>query len=129
MVITEDEAFKPNTNFIYLFIHIQLGVSTMFGTSGGKGDAIEVVIGNVSLSPSQASRTENVTCRFSAQKGTQIDILVYDILEMQAVQEFSVTATGDEQSFVVNTGSLNSGEYMVKLNAGRDVKIAKFNVM
>jgi hypothetical protein len=58
-----------------------------------------------------------------------IDILVYDILEMQAVQEFSVTATGDEQSFVVNTVSLNPGEYMIKLNAGRDVKIAKFNVM
>jgi hypothetical protein len=101
----------------------------MFGRSGGKGDVIEVVIGSVSLSPSQASRNENVTCRFSAQKGTQLDILVYDILEMQAVQEFSVTATGDEQSFVVNTGSLNSGEYMVKLNAGRDVKIAKFNIM
>jgi len=102
----------------------------MFGErNGASGDAIRVVIGSVSISPSKANRNENVTCRFSAQKGTQIDVLVYDILEMQNLQEFSVMATGDEQSFVVNTMSLNPGEYMVKLNAGRDVKIAKFNVM
>ena len=86
-------------------------------------------ITNMRLEPIEVIRGGTVTCTFASAAGSEVNVLIYDILDQKNIQEFTMTANGNLQNFKVNTAPLSAGEYMVKLQSGRDFKSGKFNVV
>ncbi len=86
-------------------------------------------IRSMKLEPVEVIRGGTVTCMFTAAPGKDVDVLIYSILGQYNVNEFSIAADGNIQNFKVNTAPLSAGEYMVKLQSGRDVRSGKFSVV
>jgi predicted DNA-binding protein with PD1-like motif len=81
------------------------------------------------LEPVEIIRGGTVTCTFAADAGKDVNMLIYAILDQKNIEEFTMTANGSLQNFRISTAPLPPGEYMVKVQCGRDFKSGKFNVV
>lgn len=86
-------------------------------------------IRNMKIEPVEVIRGGTVTCVFTAAPGSDVDVLIYSILGQHNVDQFSIAADGNIQNFKVNTTPLSAGEYLVKLQSGRDTRNGKFSVV
>lgn len=100
----------------------------MFGKVS-PGTGIVQSIKSMKLEPIEVIRGGAVTCTFAADAGNEVNVLIYAILEQKNINEFSMTANGNLQNFRVSTVPLSPGEYMVKIQSGRDFRTGKFNVV
>gem|GEM_PF-6939725 len=93
------------------------------------GSSIIRSIRSMKLEPLEVIRGGTVTCTFAADAGSEVNVLVYSILDQKNIDEFSMAANGNLQNFRVGTAQLSPGEYMVKVQSGRDFRSGKFNVV
>jgi hypothetical protein len=113
--------------FFIPFLSQPIGAN-MFGkveTGGGVPQSIR----SMKLEPLEVIRGGTVTCVFAAEAGKDVNVLVYSVLDQQTIEEFSMTGNGNFQNFKVNTSPLSPGEYMIKVQSGRDFRSGKFNVV
>jgi 5-hydroxyisourate hydrolase-like protein (transthyretin family) len=100
----------------------------MFGKVN-TASGIKHTITSMKLEPLEVIRGGSVTCTFTAAPSTEVNVLVYSILDQVNIQEFSMMADGNIQNFRVSTNQLEPGEYMVKIQGGRDFRTMKFNIV